>query len=461
MHIRVSFRCFFAVLMCVTYAVTAAAHAQAPADAEAQRGQVGRFLQQLNAATVAQRDAAEAALLEMGAEILPLLPAETQLKAGPAEVALRVGRVRLELERQKSLDTLEPAAVLVSEMPQEAMTVEAWCRLLEEKTRNPMRLALPPGAEGLAKKEITFAFSAEAPRVPFWPLVDEICRQGNLAPQFREMQPAVFLVPESGTPRNVRAIYAGPFRVEPKKVTATVLLDRDVRATQVQTEIAWEPRLAPVFLDVQLTRLMAETHELPLAPRVQQVPVGRGTVATTFEIPLTLKDAAENAFLSQATTFTLHGKLTAVVAGPKHPFTFTTLDRKIDRNFPPESQRVAAVLVTLTNLRREVRKSAENPDEIVKEIVATVRYRYEKTHGAMESHRTWVYENSAWLETPDGQKIASTDYEMLRQTTNEISLDLYFPDTGQKLTGWKLVYPRPTGIYAVEYEFEMINVPAP
>lgn len=423
---------------------------------------VREFMQQLNAPTAAARDAAEAGLTELGTGILPLLPTDAQMRSLPPEIALRVGRVRLELQRQKSLDTLEPATFLLSEIPKDAMSIAAWCRWLEEKSGNEIRLALAPGEE-LAARQITLetASSTNPPDaiIPFWAVVSDICKAAGLTHQFRDMQPAVFLVP---APQLLyrQASYAGPFRVEPKKVTSTLLLSSRTHATQVQTEIAWEPRLTPVFLDVQLTKAAADEHELPLAPRVHQVPVGRGTVATTFDIPITLKNFGDWKTIAQAENLELDCKLTAVVAGVKHPFTFTQLDRKIDRAFPPESQRVAAVLVTLTNLRREVRPSAVPPDETVKEIVATVRYRYEKAHGAMESHRTWVYDNPAWLEAPDGTRVASSDYEMLRQTTDEISLDLYFPDDGQKLNGWKLVYPRSTGIYAVEYDFRM-RVPAP
>ena len=97
-------------------------------------------------------------------------------------------------------------------------------------------------------------------------------------------------------------------------------------------------------------------------------------------------------------------------------------------------------------------------------LTVSIRYRYEEPHDALESHRTWIYENEAELRHPDGRSIPAQRSELRRQTPNEIALDLYFPadpEILEDLSGWEIVYPRPGGIYEVGMPFELKQLPLP
>ena len=110
--------------------------------------------------------------------------------------------------------------------------------------------------------------------------------------------------------------------------------------------------------------------------------------------------------------------------------------------------------MTFSRLRTEKTKTGAY-------LAATLRYRYEESHEAMESHRTWIYENDAILRGPNGEEITSERSDLLRQTPNEIAVEIYFPvneETLKNLSGWTLVFPRPCGIYEVEAPFELRDI---
>ncbi|MDO4551263.1 MAG: hypothetical protein Q4C96_08445 [Planctomycetia bacterium] len=491
-----NFRIF--IVICMTFFGAFSVFGNTPDSTE-----IRRLVRQLNAPQSDVRQAAEETLKNFGPAILPLLPSDEALKAGAPETELRVKRIRQEIQKQISLDVLEPASVV---MPEGEKTFHEWLTWLKTETGNDILEGFPSSDKKISAMKFSLPFQsfqgeavAQNPqRILFWNILDRIADSVRYTTQFREMEPKIYLVPSrSKVPRtgilpvnppevsqNPWVTYVGPFRMAPQKLTSSLLLTEDIHSTQLQTEIAWEPRLTAIFLNVQLSKILAvnshvpsvsvknsssavssgeknDLHELKFLSRVHEVPVGINTIFTNFDIPLTVTDPTDWEILRTASAVTVQGKLSAVIAGAKYPFTFTDLERKVNRMFPAETQYVASVLVTFSRLRKEVKPSAQDVEKKENMLVATLRYRYHEAHGAMESHRTWVYQNPAWLESPTGQKIESTGYELLRQTTNEISLDLYFPQPNEDLKGWKLVFPRSTGIYAVEYDFQMKDIPCP
>ncbi len=76
---------------------------------EAMKLEVRRLVRQLDAAQLAQRDAAEAALLKLGPKVLDLLPAASERTS--AEVQQRVGRVRQQLQRAAAEAAVQTAKI--------------------------------------------------------------------------------------------------------------------------------------------------------------------------------------------------------------------------------------------------------------------------------------------------------------------------------------------------------------
>lgn len=394
------------------------------------------WVKQLQHPSVTTRQQAEEALIQAGPEILPFLPDSASL---PPETRLRLNRIRLQLERHQSEMSLQTSQIQISQ-PQ---TLAEVLSEIERQTGNRLESGVTSMTWMPEKTE----------KQDFWPFIDTLCDALSLQLQPQsEKKGWILLKSRRKTSRhaekNPRVAYLGPFRLEPTQITSTILMENNTSAMRLQVELAWEPRLQPILAQLTWKTLQNDAGEdfsEKLLPRVHELPVGMRESRIMAELPLNVKDAET---LRKQSQVTLGGTLQTVVAGPAFPFTFENLPEKIGVEFSPVSHRQAEILVTLTGLRREGDS-----------LVATLRYRYENSHGAMESHRTWVYENPATLEK-DSTKIPSTHYEMLRQTDHEIALDLYFP-WQEDFHGWKLVYPRSVGIYQAEYPFLMKNIPIP
>ena len=419
------------------------------------------LLKALNAPTSAERAEAERALQALGPEVLPLLP-DLNSPAGkklPPEVRLRLNRVKLALEKQKSADSLSASMVALKE----AEPLDKVLEKIAAQTGNVLKSGLtePP----------TFTPAEGASPQPFWQMVDTLCDMLGLT-----------LIPRKGedgtnrwclvkSPRstkrsgeqNEHVTYLDAFRLEPLKITSNIQLDNERMASALLLELAWEPKLTPIYAQITLDKIgFPDTEESKageLFPRTVDLPLELGDIRSVPEIPIPLKKPE---ILREHQSMTLGGTLYTVVAGPKTDFAFRELDQKLGREFTPVSHRTNALLLTLTRLRLE--KTPREDGTTTSELVATVRYRYENPYEAMESHRQWVYENPAWLVNASGTRVNIERSEMLLQTTNEIALDLYFPvtdDVIQTLAGWTLIYPRPSGLYEVKHAFELRNIPIP
>lgn len=420
--------------------------------------QVDSLIRSMGSPSASQRAEAEKALLELGPEALPFLPES----ARSPEVRMRLNRVRMALERQTAENSLEAGIVSLPKTCPVGQIPEKVAR----QTQNALEFSLPEDA--------TFTAAAQT---PFWEFLDAFCDQFHLAPQTLPGKRGLKLVPtlrktSRSASQNARVAYLKPFRLEPLKITSSILFGNDVPGTLLQLELAWEPRITPVFAYLKLREADFFDAEgqplessLKLPANEHEILIGQNEFRALCELPLPGASIPAGAH-----SMTLRGTLSAVACGTKKDFIFEDLPSKLDHEFPPVSERTAAVLVTLTGLRSETLQRKPNSTEAAASaeterfLVATLRYRYEESHEAMESHRTWIYENDAALRKPDGTSLASERSELLRQTPNEIAADLYFRLEGAEipdLTGWKLIFPRPGGIYEVEYPFEIQAITIP
>ncbi|MBP3693286.1 MAG: hypothetical protein J6J31_02465 [Thermoguttaceae bacterium] len=476
---------------------------------------VGVLVKALSSPSAAKRADAEKELLEFGPAVLPFLPESVR----SPEAQMRLNRVRIQLERQTAEDSLEAGRVTL-----EAGTpTDEIAEKIVQQTQNQVEFTLPDGSVYPPRDEENGVQETgkigERAAVPFWEFLDSFCDEFQLEPQTMTGRKGLRLVRSyREMPRNAaeneRIAYLGPFRLEPLKTTSTLLLASDAPGTILQLELAWEPRIQPVFAYLTLTEAeffdaqgrpvgaegdsaeeSGTAKPLKLPSVEQEILIGQSEFRAVCDLPLPgRKIPAEARFV------TLRGNFSAVACGTKKDFTFGDLALKLDRPFPPETQRTASVLVTMTDLRSEkvfretetrtdekpaasrtaedgnaegraeenaegsTENTAEKSRTVQEFLTVSIRYRYEEPHDALESHRTWIYENEAELRHPDGRSIPAQRSELRRQTPNEIALDLYFPadpEILEDLSGWEIVYPRPGGIYEVGMPFELKQLPLP
>lgn len=399
--------------------------------------EVRRLVRQLDAPRVAEREAAERELVELGPDVLDLLPGASERVS--AEVALRVGRIRQSLQRtmaesagRASLVTLHgewPLAEILSQIERQTGN-----KIVLQGLRQP---DADPGAD--AKLKVDF-------EGPFWEVLDRVVDQAGMSVYPYGQEKAVYVVPrpDPDSSRAAGVSYSGPFRFEP----VMILAQRDLRNPTSQVlrltlEVSWEPRLAPVTLTQRMADVEAfdETGN-PLSvdalQAVSEVFVTPDSMAGELEIPLGLppRDAKRIGRLK--------GTLTALLPGKTATFRFKNLEQSKE-----VEQRVAGVTVMLEQVRK---------NRSVWEV--RLRVRFDEAKGALDSHLNWIYENEVYLEDPEGKPAARPNMETTGQSENGVGVAYYFGVDGP-LDDYTLVYKTPALILSKGFEYEIHDIELP
>ena len=89
-----------------------------------------------------------------------------------------------------------------------------------------------------------------------------------------------------------------------------------------------------------------------------------------------------------------------------------------------------------------------------------IAVRFDDAGDALASHRTWIFNNPAYLEGPDGKPIAYDTFETTRQEKNEVGVAYVF-NTDQPLDKLTFVYKTPGTIVNSSFDYELKNVELP
>lgn len=413
--------------------------AEVAANASAElAGQIAALVRQLDDRQLSLRDEAERKLLALGSDALPLLPEITERT--PAEVATRVARIQQKLLRSRALAAAEPTLVTLKA---ESLSLDAAIKELEKQTGN--RIVDQREAPGDVK------LKADFDKTPYWQAFDALLDQGNLTLYGYAGQRGAYVVnrPEGVSPRSAKAYYAGPFRFEPLRFEAV----RDLRNESMQSlklymEVSWEPRLQPFAIVQSLSQLSATDSDgksLAVAGDAEpEASVREGVSAAELEIPLTLPDRSVKSIA------VLKGKILALVPGPAEDFRFVALPVAA-KNAPARrvEQRKAATTVFVDHVRRN-----NEAWEVA------VRVKFESPGAALESHRSWIFDNSAFFEGADKQPVTPGGIEQTLQSADEFGVNYYFDlkEDPQKLT---FVYRTPIVVLEIplDYEFRDLRLP--
>lgn len=425
---------FVTALMTAAVALAQADQAQPPEDAKLAQ-QVRRLVRQLDFDTQAEREMAEKDLLELGPAALAHLPPPADDM--PAEMRVRLERVRLVLERKQSEEFTAGAKItLTGEMKLSKALQE-----LERQSGNKMFDYRERFGEEAGDTDLTLKLA----KVPFWQALDDVMDQAKLARYPFPEQPGIAVQnrPEGMLPAAKRASYAGAFRVEALEFEAIRDLRReDSGALQLRFEIAWEPRLKPIALFHDLEKLVitgadGKALNADLSDAVQEIPVTPGDIASTLTLPFPLPPRSVPRIAS------LKGKLEALVPGKSEEFKFANLSGK-----QPVSFKKGGVEVTVEQVRKN-NKLWE----------AFVLVRFGEAAGALESHRDWVSYNPVWMVTKDGKKITDSGYNIYRRDEDSVGVAYLFEIDDPK--NYSLLYATPTMMLRVPIEYELKDLPLP
>jgi len=423
------------------YAMVLAALAVAPSDTPAVEdlhGEVARLVRRLDSPHLAQREAAEAELLRRGPALLDVLPPVTDRM--PAEVRHRLGRIREQLEQQAANVAADASTITLRA---DAMRLSKILAAFERQSGN----TILDGRGQFGQPATDPRLKVDFDKVPFWPALDRLLDLAGMTVYPYAERPAIEVVAAGAENRRAgggRVCCTGPLRIEPTEVTARRGLRRsDDRSLAVAIEVAWEPRVRLIRLVNRLSDLSAidnRGNRLPVADpaaELEAAGVDRGTAAK-FDLPFRLpsRDAREIA--------SLKGLLTATIAGKIETFRFGELaDAK------SVTKRIAAVTVTLEG----VQKTEDGLD--VRLLV-----RFDDAGDALASHRTWIFDNPAYLQGPDGKPIRYESYDTTAQNKDTVGLSYRFI-TGLPLDQLCFVYQTPGAIINRAYRYDLTGIELP
>jgi hypothetical protein len=394
---------------------------------------VRSLLRQLAATSLAERDAAEARLIELGPPIVDLLP-----RGGgrlSAEVRQRVERVRGKLELARAQKFVQPSLITL----QGKLKLSEVLKSIAAQSGNTIVDYREEFGQDADDNEIDLAIN----NVEFWPALEQLLEKGGLAlyPYADKGGLAIVMrdVPATNT-AHVR--YAGVFRLDPTQVVAERNLQDNRHAVHLRLAIAWEPRTKPLAIWLPLESLTGRDDlggEIGAAEAGSlEAPANPGTTAVELQVPLTPPPREASKIAS------LKGKLTALVPGRNEQFTFDNLEKARD-----VEQRRAGAFVILEQVRK---------NNALWEL--RIRVRYEESGQALESHRGWVFENEAYLLTADGKHHVPDAYETTRHSEQEVGIAYLF-EMPEGLTGAKFIYTTPTVFLNVPVEFELSDLELP
>jgi hypothetical protein len=355
------------------------------------------------------------------------------------EVELRLSRVRLALQQAAAEASVQqPSRVTLRG---DAVPLSKVLAAIGEQTQNRIIDARQPAAVKMPALRVDFD------NTPFWRAMDEVLDQAGLSIDPFGDQGAARIVSADGAEasRSKRASYAGPFRME----VTTISAQRDLRnpanrVLRLDLEVAWEPRLRPIAFRHRLADVAAiDDRGKPLAVWTPQadleVPVEPGPIAKVLSIPLVLPPREVR------TIARLHGTLHALVPGKTESFRFEGLGQGAS-----VEKRIAGVTVLMEPVRKG-QKGWEVP----------ILVRFDRTQGALASHRNWIFANPAFLEHRDGKRIAPEPLpETTQRDATEVGVRYTFSLDGP-IKDYAFVYQTPTIVFWAPLEYEVKDIPLP
>lgn len=414
----------------------AVAQNDAPIDDEI-RLDVLRLVRQLDDDSLAKRNAAEEALIELGPDALALLPPISRNTS--AEVKARLERITKALQKAQAEAASQASTVTL----QGTMKLSEALAAVEQQTGNKIVDFRPRLGQQATDPQVTVNFQS----TPFWSVIDQILDQAKLNVYHYSGQEGVLAIvaaPNNQTPRSNRAAYSGLFRFEGYELIAK----RDFRSGDSGTlhlnlEVAWEPRLKPIVLQLLLDEVHATASDGQAVgisnPQARpEIPVESTIAAADLTIPMELPDRSVRSIAS------LKGKMVALVPGETETFLFEDLE-----NAKQVEKQKAGVRVELEEIRK---------NNALYEF--RVRVKFDDPGDALDSHRNWVYTNEAYLLDANGQRVENFGMQAFRQARDEVGVAYLF-DGEVGLAGCKFAYRTPVVIVNMPIEYELKGLELP
>ncbi|WP_146115564.1 MULTISPECIES: hypothetical protein [Pirellulaceae] len=400
--------------------------------------QVKAWARRLDSDTLEDRQRAEREIIELGHPAIEYLP---QVKPNTsAETKARLQRIRTILEKARADSAAKASHITLSVQDKPLADILG---AIQEQTENK----LVDYRQNFGQRADTTKVSVDWKDVPFWEAVEELFSKANLEAYHYAGQPNVLAFVARQSPANktnplVRT--SEIFRFEPTRVESYLnLASTDQRGTFLNLQVAWEPRVEPIVIKLPLDQLKIEDENGKSLIADEQMgsldtEVLQGVSAVDIQLPLSgvKRDSQKIAKLK--------GDMVALMPGRIETFTFDKLETA--RNVKDTRGTIEVVLEAF-------RRNGDIWE-------ASILLRLLNEQGALESHRGWVYNNEAYLQGPDGERIDIAGFEETYRDVDTVGMSYKFV-LEREVGDFQFVYRSPASIISLPVSFELTDIPLP
>ena len=428
------------VVACVS-ALLAVAVVTGQSSSEAVALEVARRVAELADNDPHVRRAAEASIMELGIAALPHLPRPGP--RAPAEVQLRLARIRRQLEQLQAESPARPSLVSLAD----PMTFGQAIDQLERQSGNRI-------VDARQSPFDPAPLVWDLPNATFWQAMARLMELSGTQLHDTRREPSALVLADRPTVAAPRpsATTDGLFRIETVRVTVlTDAPDAQASTWRVNLAVWWEPRVSLVCLKHRLGQVRYQ-----VSPNDEIIGGDAEAVAEALirsrvpyaEMSVTLADIPRTA----TRVASLAGDMEAVLLGREAEFVFP-LDAWVPRvasTVPPKSdrQRCADVTVTVQDVcRRDQQWDVR------------LAVSFDRSGAAFESHRGWVFSNPAFLRDAEGVMIPPVAVETLAQQGSHYVLAYTFDATS--LAGYEFVYRSPATVIEVPIHYHLQDIALP
>ncbi|AMV36724.1 hypothetical protein [Planctomyces sp. SH-PL62] len=405
------------------------------------RDRVLQLVERLGADKPEARDAAEAALVKLGARALPLLPDPAGL---PKESADRLARVRESIGKDgPGDDPTKPSRVTLKA---KGIRLSDALLQLQKQTGNPITdLREQYGVEATNP-----SIDLDLDGAPFLEALDEVARRadvgitpytgdGSIGIMGGRAEAAAGAAATTSTPLQ----YVGPFRVTLRQFTAMRDFQTGAASANAALEIAWEPRIRPMLMAIKADQVevrddQGRTVKPQVAAESSDVVLRPENPSADVNVNLEAPDRSA----MKLATFRVKAEMT--LPADVKTFRFPNLAEK-------KTIQQGEVGVTLEGV--EV-------DEQVWKVGVVLSYPGEGP--AFESYRQGLFNNRLWLQKADGSKFEQNGgFSNTGSDGGRLGFEYLFVDAPGKPEDYQLVYETPSRVVTVPVEFTFRDVPLP
>jgi len=285
---------------------------------------------------------------------------------------------------------------------------------------------------------------------PYWQAIDAVADAASARVDINPRDGHISLLKRNEKEPSPAISREGLFRAAIKRISAHHDFDNGDSAYTALVEIAWEPRLLPLFLETSPRGFKVadiNAKDLPVRQEGSTLSPVDGRASFVLELPLPAFDR------SAPRIGQLQGSLMAIAPSRMLQLTCGTLDQleadaknSKSKTFGEDGMKCTIRKVVLADDRWSVQVALEYPPG----------------GPAFESYQSWVVDNEMFLENKDGKRLASNSYVLDSSSARHAVLTYHFTDKNRGKPGdWKLLYRTPASLVEIPFSFSFKDVRLP